>query len=192
MTTLTIQLPFSGFYHSIHDAHIDSVIECYTQDNDSEALSDAFYNMTYDGIWEAVSKHYTQAYDQVFYDKYDIWLDVEFSHITSPRFYNFETDKLYVSIKEDVLKQVIALLDDAEIQKVLNEKYRTQDGFICFDSTKQAIKDKDYSLFTADLLNMLLPEDEVIDNYQYMDNISEVISNAFPDSIWDIINSDME
>lgn len=184
---IIVQLPFSGFYHSIHDMHIDSFIEqeLYYFENEQgyddeqmQALNDNLYSMDYAPIRKAVCDHYINAFNAVFYDEYNIHLDLEFSELKSPQFYNFETDKLFCSIDESIFNQVIELLNDGDIQDKLKNKYKTRDGFYCFESTIKAIQNKDYQLFSADLLEMLLSEDVVIDDYQYADNISEVISNS--------------
>ena len=187
MTTankIVIEIPFSGFYHSIHDMHIDNWVEYMLSGDEAEylelsqdELADKLYMMNYSSIRKAVCLHYIQAYNAVFYDEYDIDLDLKFNEMTSPQFYNFETDKLYCIIEQSAFNEVIALLYDAEIQKTLSDKYKTSDGFIVFDSTLQAIEEKDYQRFSSDILDMLLPENEVTENYQYTDLINEAISN---------------
>ena len=182
MNNIKIELPFSGFYVSIYDSHIDNIIEYYLYELEGEQLEkaqDAFYMMNYDATRKAICEHYIQAYNQVFYDEFNIDLNLTFESLTSPKFYNFESDRLFVNIDPEVFKQVINLLDDDTIQKTLSEKYKTQSGYIVFESTIEAIKNKDYELFSSDLLGMLLPENDVLDNWQFTDQIHEVISNSF-------------
>lgn len=181
---IVIEIPFSGFYHSIHDMHIDSWIEYILSGDEAEylgipesELSDKLYMMDYSNIRKAICEHYIKAYNSVFYDNFDIDLDLVFSEMTSPKFYNFETDRLYCSIEQRRFDEVVALLDDEKIQNTLFDKYKTCSGFIVFDSTLQAIAEKDYQRFSSDILEMLLAENEVTEHYEYTDNISEVISN---------------
>lgn len=190
MSNIKIELPFSGFYESIYDLHIDNTIEYYLYDLEGEQLEkaqDAFYMMNYDATRKAICEHYIQAYNQVFYDEFNIDLNLTFNSLYSPKFYNFETDRLFVNIDPEVFKQVIKLLNDDAIQKTLSEKYKTQSGFIVFESTIEAIKNKDYKLFSSDLLEMLLPENDVIENYQFTDNIHEIISNSFSAEVWEAL-----
>ena len=187
MTTankIVIEIPFSGFYHSIHDMHIDNWIEYMLSGDEAEYLelsqddlADKLYMMDYSKVRKAICLHYIQVYNAVFYDNFDIDLNLKFGEMTSPQFYNFETDRLYCTIEQDAFNEVIALLDDTKIQKTLSDKYKTGDGFIVFDSTLQAVKVKDYQCFSSDILEMLLSENEVTDNCQYTDLIHEVISN---------------
>ena len=179
MNKLIIELPFSGFYHSMHDFYIDNFIEYLSDDCNEDSLSAEQVEMIeYKPIFEAVCKHYIEAYNQVFYDEYDIHLDLKFSCMTSPQFYNFETDRLYAEVEQDTFNQIVALLSDDAIQSKLKDKYKSRDGYFVFESTLEAIEQKDYERFSADLLEMLLPENTVIDNYQYTDNVSEVVMNA--------------
>lgn len=184
---IEIQLPFSGFYESIHDMYIDNHIECeleyleselgYT-DEQLDIIKDKFYDMDYEPIRKAICEHYIKAYNAVFYDEYNIHLDLEYSQPISPRFYNFETDRLYTLIDESIYNEVTALIKSEDLKVMLKEKFKPQTGFMPFQSTLDAIENGDNVLFSAELLEMLLPEETVINNYQYTDNINEVISNA--------------
>lgn len=190
MNNIKIELPFSGFYESIYDSHIDNTIEYYLYALEGEQLEkaqDAFYMMNYDAIRKAICEHYIKAYEQVFYDNFNIDLNLTFNSLYSPKFYNFETDRLFVNIDPEIFEQVIQLLDDAAIQKTLSEKYKTQSGYIVFESTIEAIKNKDYKLFSSDLLELLLPENDVVNDWQFTDSIHEIISNSFSNEVWEAL-----
>lgn len=184
---IEIQLPFSGFYESIHDMYIDNHIEYeldyleselgYT-DEQLDIIKDCFYMMDYAPIRKAICEHYIQAYNAVFYDEYNIHLDLEYSQLISPRFYNFETDRLYALIDESIYSEVTALINSVDFKTMLKDKFKAQSGFIPFQSTLDAIDNNDTVLFSAELLAQLLPEETVINDYQYSDNINEVVSNA--------------
>lgn len=184
---INVQVPFSGFYHSIHDMYIDNHIEYeleyleselgYT-DEQLDIIKDRFYDMDYAPIRKAICEHYINAYNAVFYDEYDIHLDLEYSQLISPKFYNFETDRLYALIDESIYNEVTALINSEDFKAMLKDKFKQRDGFMPFQSTLDAIENNDTVLFSAELLEQLLPEKTVINNYQYMDYINEVVSNA--------------
>lgn len=184
---IEIQLPFSGFYYSIHDSYIDNHIEYeldyleselgYTEEQ-LEIIKDKFYMMDYAPIRKAICEHYINAYNAVFYDEYDIHLDLEYSQLISPQFYNFETDRLYAFIDESVFNEVTALINTQDFKAMLKDKFKPQSGFMPFQSTLDAIENNDAILFSAELLEQLLPEEQVINDYQYTDCINEVVSNA--------------
>lgn len=190
MSNIKIELPFSGFYESIYDSHIDNTIEYYLYELEGEQLEkaqNAFYMMSYDATRKAICEHYIQAYNQVFYDQFNIDLSLTFNSLISPKFYNFETDRLFVNIDPELFKQLTILLNIETLQKTLSEKYKTQSGFIVFESTIEAIKNREYDLFSSDLFEMLLPENDVVDNWQFTDNIHEIISNSFSDEVWEAL-----
>lgn len=190
MNSIKIELPFAGFYESIYDIHIDNTIEYYLYDLEGEQLEkaqDAVYMMNYDATRKAICEHYIQAYNQVFYDQFNIDLNLSFNSLYSPKFYNFENDRLFVNIDPEIFKQVIQLLDDEVMQETLSEKYKTRDGYIVFESTIDAIKNKEYTLFSSDLFELLLPENDVAENWQFTDQISEIISNSFPAEVWEAL-----
>ena len=187
LNKIEIQLPFSGFYYSAHDMNIDNHIECeieyleselnYT-DEQLEVIKDRFYMMDYTPIRKAVCDHYINAFNAVFYDEYNIHLGLEYSQLISPQFYNFETDRLYAHIDESIYNDVAELINKHDFKDAIKEKYKQRDGFMPFQSTLDAIENNDTILFSAELLEMLLPEDQVINDYQYSDNMHEVVSNA--------------
>lgn len=184
---IDIQLPFSGFYYSIHDSYIDNHIEYeldyleselgYTDDQ-LDVIKERFYDMDYALIRKAICEHYINTYNAVFYDEYNIHLDLEYSCLVSPRFYNYDTDKLYVLIDESIYSEVTALINSEDFKAMLKDKFKPQSGFTPFQSTLDAIENNDTVLFSAELLEQLLPEETVINDYQYTDNISEVIRNS--------------
>lgn len=187
LNKIEIQLPFSGFYHSIHDMYIDNHMEYeieyleselgYT-DEQLDVIKDRFYDMDYAPIRKAICEHYIHAYNAVFYDEYNIHLDLEYSQLTSPRFYNFETDRLYALIDESIYNDVTALINSEDFKTMLKDKFKPQSGFMPFQSTLDAIDNNDTVLFSAELLEQLLSEETVINDYQYSDNINEVIANS--------------
>lgn len=184
---IEIQLPFSGFYYSTHDMNIDNHIEYeieyleseldYTEDQ-LDIIKDRFFMMDYAPIREAICVHYINAFNAVFYDEYNIHLDLEYSQLISPKFYNFETDRLYAFIDESIYNDVAELINKQGFKAVLKEKYKQRSGYMPFQSTLDAIENSDTILFSAELLEMLLSEDQVINDYQYADNMHEVVSNA--------------
>ena len=187
LNKIEIQLPFSGFYYSTHDMNIDNHIECeieyleselnYTDDQ-IDIIKDRFYMMDYAPIRKAICEHYINAFNAVFYDEYNIHLDLGYSQLISPQFYNFETDRLYAFIDESIYNDVAELINKQGFKAVLKEKYKQRNGYMPFQSTLDAIENNDSILFSAELLELLLSEDQVINDYQYLDNMHEVVSNA--------------
>ena len=186
-----VKIPFSGFYNSIHDSAIDSALEyeaeCYTDSGKaSDIVLDVLTVNHYDKIREELSKVFVNSVNDLFCYEYDINLDLEFDSLKSPRFYNYSTDEIYCYIDNDKIKELVALLDsENDFIEVLKDKYQSCDGFIVFDSTLQAIDNKDYSLFFADLLCQLIDFDKINNNEYYNDKAFETVLNNLPQYLYD-------
>ena len=190
-TKTLVKIPFSGFYNSIHDSIIDSALEykaeCYA---DSEKANDIILDVLninhYDKIKEELSNVFVESINELFWYEYDINLDLEFDSLKSPRFYNYSTDEIYCYIDNDKINELIALLDNEnDFIEVLKDKYKSRDGFIVFDSTLQAVDNKDYSLFFSDLLCQLIDFDSIDNNEYYHDKARETVLNNLPDCLYD-------
>lgn len=186
-----VKIPFSGFYNSIHDNVIDSALEyeseCYADsDKANDIILDVLNVNHYDKIREALSKVFVEGVNELFRYEYDINLDLEFNSLKSPRFYNYSTDEIYCYVDNDKINELVALLDNEnDFIEALKYKYQSRDGFIVFDSTLQAIDNKEYSLFFADLLCQLIDFDKIDNNEYYHDRASETILNNLPDCLYD-------
>ena len=190
-TKTLVKIPFSGFYNSIHDSIIDSALEyeseCYA---DSEKANDIILDVLninhYDKIREELSKVFAEGVSELFWYEYDIKLNLEFDSLKSPKFHNYSTDEIYCYIDNDKINELIALLDNEnDFIEVLKDKYQSCDGFIVFDSTLQAIDNKDYSLFFSDLLCQLIDFDDIDCNEYYNDKAFETVLNNLPKCLYD-------
>ena len=190
-TKTLVKIPFSGFYNSVHGSIIDSALEyqskCYA---DSDKVNNIILNLLninhYDKITEELSKLFVESINELFWYEYDIKLDLEFDSPKSPRFYNYSTDEIYCYIDNDKINELVTLLDNEnDFIEVLKDKYQSRDGFIVFDSTLQAIDNKDYSLFFSDLLCQLIDFDVIDCNEYYNDRAFETVLNNLPDGLYD-------
>ena len=190
-----VKIPFSGFYNSIHDGVIDSALEyeaeCYADsDKANDIILDALNVNHYDKIREALSKVFVEGVNELFWYEYDINLDLEFESLKSPKFYNYSTDEIYCYVDNDKINELVILLDNENgFIEVLKDKYQSRDGFIVFDSTLQAIDNKDYSLFFSDLLCQLIDFDKIDNNEYYHDKASETVLNNLPESLYNELSN---
>ena len=190
-TKTLVKIPFSGFYNSIHDSIIDSALEyeseCYADsDKANDIILDVLNINHYDKIREELSKVFVECTNELFLYEYDINLGLEFDSLKSPRFYNYSTDEIYCYIDNDKINELVALLDNEnDFIEVLKDKYKSRDGFIVFDSTLQAIDNKDYPLFFSDLLCQFIDFDSIDNNEYYNDKAFETVLNNLPDCLYD-------
>lgn len=109
----SFNLPFfSGFYHSIHDHALDHAIESYMEwrQESPHYSDDPAHFITEDEaahIWDELYTHpkyefdydaYCEGYLNAFCSEFD--LDLEYAGKSSPRFYNYSTDKILVTLKD--------------------------------------------------------------------------------------------
>ena len=157
-----IALPFVGFYQSIISDSLDCI-----NDMEWEELGEEYVEPDWSKIGNAVAKSYADRYNELFLEETGINLQIEFVALWSPRFYNFETDRIYVTADADSLEKVITKIGITEVRKKLREQYKPQSGFSPFLSTLEAIE-KDWKnfpeLFWADVILELLFNSELIYN----------------------------
>ena len=190
-----VEIPFSGFYNSIHDSIIDSVLEyeseCYADvDKAKDIILDVLNINHYNKIREELGKVFVEGVNELFWYEYDINLDLEFDSLKSPKFYNYSTDEIYCYVDNNKINELVALLDNEnDFIEVLKDKYQSRDGFIVFDSTLQAIDNKDYSLFFSDLLCQLVDFDVIDYNEYYDDKAFETVLNNLPKCLYDELSN---
>jgi hypothetical protein len=134
MSKIEIQIPFSGFYESLHDSFIDDAVDEHFNYNHETGedieLDDKFYDAKWsaDIDWGKIHQGYAKAYVGEFGDKFG--LDLEFAELTSPREYNFSTDRIFAKISEEQLNK---LRKEVEAHKkwadCIREKFTSYDGF---------------------------------------------------------------
>lgn len=191
MKTFTINLPnFDGFYHSLID--VDGYLEDCVGDDENHCL---ITSDDYDDInWE-------KTYNKIARLFFDIWeeknkeilktfgIELKFSHVDSPREYNFTTDKcvLFVSITNEVKTKSLFLkyAEDnyKEFSDLIKNLFTSYDGFHSFYSNSglkwlneyinQLFDDNVIFETFLESITEDLTDDEKI--YDLMDNFFELI-----------------
>jgi hypothetical protein len=143
-----IELPFAGFYESWHDDDITQAVESNFQDDEGEItseMSDKIWSADID--WSAIRLEYCKAFVSNFADEFG--LDLQFAEMTSPREYNFTSDRLFVSIPKEQIDKIRAEVEQSDTwADYVKERYTSRDGFWShYDSD---IKHEDW---TADVLD---------------------------------------
>lgn len=125
-----IEIPFSGFYETLHDMRCDDAVEgFFTYNNETgeeQDLPEAFWDA--DINWAAIRNEYCEEYVKAFADEFDLTLT--FLEMTSPREYNFTSDRIFVNIPReqmDVIKDKV-FADDAG-RKYIQDTYTSYSGF---------------------------------------------------------------
>lgn len=128
---------FPGFYESALSAAIDQEIESVFNTDDSGCNSnipdDLYFKMDYSPIHAAQAKEYCEQWCDTFESETGIKLEYEYESYTSPREYNFETDRLFCYLSDASIAALFTA-SEADNHKQLSEhieaRFTSRDGFI--------------------------------------------------------------
>jgi hypothetical protein len=130
-TLFEATLPFfPGYYCSILDTYIDSEIEMYLEDEDND------YE-TYESIEGQLDYNKAKlAMNQAWVDRFNVetGLNLKYKDMSSPKEYNFQTDRVFVEITLKELEKVRKITEEhpEEFQQYLTRNFKSGDGFVSF------------------------------------------------------------
>ena len=177
MTMLSARIPFAGFYGSLWDDALDresdSLIEHIAEEpyrySPAVAIA-AKRGLIGEIVWEASDFSAMKAlivrdYVAAFAD----WLagslrlpavTVEFEEMVSPRYYNFETDRLFAKLDVSVFRLILARLDGewpSAFDDAVRAHFTSRDGFASFyDNDPDALRAKPLEEWDHNELYVLL------------------------------------
>lgn len=132
-----IELPFGGFYESFHDKAIDDAFEWHYQlgdwaydselsDEQQQKIADAIWSADVD--WQSIRREYCKAYTDAFGQKFGLTLT--FDELTSPREYNFATDRIFCKIPKEQIDSIRRKVEQHEkYPEYIKERFTSYDGF---------------------------------------------------------------
>lgn len=187
---------FPGFYESSLDAMIDreveSVFNCDDSGCESNIPDSFYYSMNWQPVREAMAREYADQYMQGLADESGIALVWEYESFTSPRFYNFETDRLWVHIASESVQAIYDNTPAHLIAQVFRERFTSYDGFLSsYDNTPpdKPLADWDHNELSALLDAFALhhgyePEAwELLERWNGNGGLSDAIWDAMPDEM---------
>lgn len=146
-----IQLPFSGFYNSIHGgegSNIDRALEDgfnYDYETDMDKEVPDIWGADYD--YKAIELEYCKHYVEAFGDKFE--LDLTFDEMTSPREYNFSTDRIFCLIPREQIDKIRKEVEaHKDYPQYIKDRFTSCDGFWSFYSNDH--KDEEWTRDTLD------------------------------------------
>jgi len=158
--TKSVQIPFDGFYYSqadhIIENHIDSEIYYFENEHDKKIVLQ----------WDDFSvnriefaKSYVDSYEQYVLNEHDIELKLQFDELTSPKFYNYTTDKIFCHVSDEVLSMLHErFIELSNAQDIIDDTFKSRDGFASFyDEFCHEWKDKPLSEWDENELSVLFP-----------------------------------
>lgn len=126
-------IPFSGFYHSLHDSELDTALErMFEVDGTGNTINQDLLAMAQDCVdWREVHKAYAAEYAECFAHEFGI-TGMVFESLKSPREYNFETDRIYCEIPAQTITRMLAETPPETLDAVAGEMFTSRSGFISF------------------------------------------------------------
>lgn len=139
-----VAIPFTGFYNSDHDAVFDDHLEMeiynfQTEYDATDEQIEAYQNAFFAIDWKQAHTEYAEEYCKALFYKIDdetgLKLDYKFKALESPRFYNFETDRIFCDINEEDLYKLLKIVKkeySAIMNSLVSNKFTSYNGFTSF------------------------------------------------------------
>lgn len=139
---MIINIPFAGFYHSIFSGLLDNEEESWVENqNEDEDWPDdleidlrhhVFYNMDYGLAHQSIARDYVWAFNDLASDILGFSTNMIFKEMTSPREYNFETDRIFVQMPLYVLQRIFSRSDKEALHATFQARFTSCDGFVSY------------------------------------------------------------
>ena len=133
MKMLTSSLPFAGFYGSQHDAELDYATEAMFANDQGERNAGLAARVSGTCHWTGVHWAYAKEFAECFCEEVGI-RQARFESMDSPKFYNFETDRLFIELPLEETRRILRETSPASLDLVAGERHTSRSGFISFYS----------------------------------------------------------
>jgi hypothetical protein len=118
---LETTIPFSGLYESFHSDNIERKF-VYGD------LSEEEQDKQRDGIdWKKERLLYCKAYVEAFNECFGF--NLKFKDMSSPAYYNYTTDRIFVKIRREDYEKLKAEIDDIAMEEYVKDRFTSYDGF---------------------------------------------------------------
>lgn len=122
-------IPFSGFYNSLHSSELDRALEMMFS-GASGNPNDGLVSRAFDLVqWRSVHAAYAAHYAAAFCEEFEI-KGAAFESMTSPREYNFTTDRVFITLPESEVTRILSVTPRATLDDVAREMFTSRSGFI--------------------------------------------------------------
>ena len=152
----SINIPFPGFYESVLSNEMDHCLEQYCEHmieesgreyefsehmslDESELAEIIIEATTYDIIHNKLAENWVESFAHVAGDYLPFKLNLSFEEMISPRYYNFETDRVFCQIPYYQVKRLAAISrkdNHKTLSKVIKDNCTSYDGFRSFYSNE--------------------------------------------------------
>lgn len=146
---LIVRLPFAGFYESMWSGEVDHIEEReaeHLEEREGEEgvapelrltaseFSSILFDVTdYGACYAAVARTAADAFNVWASEQLDMPLGLTFESMSSPKFYNFETDRLFAFMPRKTARALFAI-SKAEgherLARLIHDRFTSRSGFI--------------------------------------------------------------
>ena len=191
MNKLESTIPFDGFYNSYISSDIEHQIgqqiewdsDMYDLNEDEQqVLEDSYLSVNRVSFYNEIAEHYTDLYIDALNERLEgFTLNAKFNLLTSPREYNFETDRIFIEIEEnhaiDFIKYIIKNYKK-ELEEKIKDRFTSRSGFISNYKNSLDLWIDDYSEWDCNMIGTCfelfnLEEEDI--NYSLREYLSERI-----------------
>ena len=199
MNKLESTIPFDGFYESFISADIDHQIGQQIEwdvdtfdlnESEEEILYNNYLSVNTSYFYSQIAEDYTNFYIDDLnaklnyaYPNHGFTLKAKYKFFTSPREYNFETDRIFIEIEEnhaiDFIKYIIKNYKK-ELEEKIKQRFTSRSGFISSYKNSLDLWIDDYSEWDHNQIGTcfeLFDLEEEETNYSLRDYLSESIMN---------------
>ena len=191
MNKLKSTIPFDGFYESFISDDIDHQIGQQIEwdsdtfdlnESEEEIIQDNYLTVNTSYFYNQIAEDYTNFYIDALNERLEgFTLKATYKFFTSPREYNFSTDRIFIEIEEnhaiDFIKYIIKNYKK-ELEKKIEDRFTSRDGFISFYKNSLDLWIDDYSEWDFNMIGTCfelfdLEEEDI--NYSLREYLSERI-----------------
>lgn len=154
--TLSVNIPFMGFYETLYSRAIDDEQEQYIENYieyrqaeegipqelriTADELNDIMFDVTtYRDAYQAIAQTYVGAFESYLSELVGFKVPMAFEEMTSPKFYNFETDRLFANIPYTRLARLFLLSkreNHERLKACIEERCTSRSGFHSYYSNE--------------------------------------------------------
>jgi hypothetical protein len=153
-------IPFDGFYESCHNRALEDALNYLCADSSGDTFPTIAEKLFSEVDWSGVHEKYARLYA-------DLWATIlckytkekitfEFDALTSPREYNFQTDRIFLRLSTADAEKLCKLVDHAVLAEVAKERFTSYDGFISHYSPRPEDWSEDVAEWDHNQLGTLL------------------------------------
>jgi len=158
MNKLESTIPFCGFYESFISDDIDYQIgqqiewdtDIYDLNEDEQQiLWDNYLSVNRSYFYNQIAEHYSDLYIDALNERLEgFTLKATYKFFTSPKEYNFETDRIFIEIEENHCIEFIEHIVKnykKELEKKIQDRFTSRSGFNSFYKNSLNLWTQDYS-----------------------------------------------